>query len=279
MVESFAINTVKMRQYFNQGFTKKIELELYNRGVISSMRKIALITGASRGIGKEIAVVLASKGIDIIINDLESTRSLAYAAIQELNSLGVDAYFEACDVADYLSVQAMFISIKQKHQKIDIIVNNAGIRSDKLLMNMKPEEWYTVIDVNLNSVYNITRNALELIPEGGRIINVSSIIGMGGNIEQTNYAASKAGMIGFTKSLSKELATKKITVNAVAPGFIYTQLTDNIPPHIKRQINEAIPMKEMGQPHDVAYAIAFFASDEAKYITGQVLRVDGGLQM
>jgi len=243
------------------------------------MSKIALITGASRGIGKEIALVLASQGIDIIINDLESTRSLAYTTIQELKALGGNAYFEACDVADFRSVQSMFIAIKQKHQKVDIIVNNAGIRSDSLLMNMKPEEWYNVIDVNLNSVFNITRNALELIPEGGRIINVSSIIGMGGNIEQTNYAASKAGIIGFTKSLSKELATKKITVNSVAPGFISTQLTDNIPPQIKRQINEAIPMKEMGQPQDVAYAIAFLASDEAKYITGQVLRVDGGLQM
>ena len=167
--------------------------------------------------------------------------------------------------------------IKAKFHKVDILVNNAGITKDRTLKKMTPEEWYPVINVNLNSLFNVTKNILEIMPEGSRIINISSVAGISGNFGQTNYASTKAGVIGFTKSLAKEVGKMKITVNAVAPGFIKSAMTDKIPVEMLANIMELIPLKEMGTPLDVANAVKFLASDDAKYINGTVIRVDGGI--
>lgn len=241
----------------------------------------ALITGAARGIGKSIALALAKKGINIIINDIEQMKEEAEKTVSEIKALNVDAFFVHADVSNFESCAAMVEEIKKKTEKVDILVNNAGITKDRTLKKMSKEEWYDVINVNLNSVFNVTNQILPLIPEdgGGRIINMASIVGLGGNFGQTNYGATKAGMIGFTKSLSKEVGKKKITVNAIAPGFIKSKMTDKIPVMMLEQILQLIPMNEMGQPEDVADLVAFLASDEAKYITGQVIRIDGGLGM
>jgi 3-oxoacyl-[acyl-carrier protein] reductase len=187
----------------------------------------------------------------------------------------------AADVSDFEQCKKMVETIIEKKSKIDILVNNAGITKDRTLKKMSEEEWNAVIKVNLNSLYNVTHNTLaqDAIPDGGRIISLSSIVGMGGNFGQTNYSATKAGVIGFTKSLSKELGKKKITVNAIAPGFIKSAMSDKIPIMMLEQIMELIPMREMGMPDDIAELAVFLASDAAKYITGQVIRVDGGLGM
>ena len=239
--------------------------------------KNALITGAARGLGKEMALRLAKEGVNIIINDIEAMKDEALKTVEEVKKLGVNAEFVAADVSDFESCKKMASTIKEKFEKLDILVNNAGITKDRTLKKMTPEEWYPVINVNLNSLYNVTHNVLELMPEGGRIINISSVAGISGNFGQTNYASTKAGVIGFTKSLAKEVGKKKITVNAVAPGFIKSAMTDKVPMELLAQILELIPLKEMGQPLDVANAVKFLASEDAKYISGMVLRVDGGI--
>lgn len=241
--------------------------------------KIALITGGSRGIGKEIAMTFAKNGTNIIINGLTSMKDEGEAVVKEIEKMGVKAMFAEADVSNFKEVETMFEKIKEKFDKIDIVVNNAGITKDRTLKKMSPEEWNDVINVNLNSIYNVTHLALSMIPEGGRIISLSSIVALGGNFGQTNYSATKAGIIGFTKSLSKELGKNKITVNAIAPGFIKSAMTDKIPIMMMDQILELIPMKEIGLPQDVANLALFLASDESRYITGQVIRIDGGLQM
>jgi len=239
--------------------------------------KNALITGAARGLGKEMALTLAKEGCNIIINDIEAMKDEALKTVEEIKAAGVNAEFIPADVSDFEDCKKMADTIKEKFQKIDILVNNAGITKDRTLKKMVPEEWYPVINVNLNSLFNVTRNVLELIPEGGRVINISSVAGISGNFGQTNYASTKAGVIGFTKSLAKELGKQKITVNAVAPGFIKSAMTDKIPVMMLDQIIELIPLKEFGQPGDVANAVKFLASDDAKYISGVVLKVDGGI--
>ncbi|MFH2028963.1 MAG: 3-oxoacyl-ACP reductase FabG [Nanoarchaeota archaeon] len=241
--------------------------------------KTALITGASQGIGKSIAVALAKEGVNIIVNDIAPASERAEATVSELKEMGVEAMFVAADVSSFESCKQMVDTIKTKFEKVDILVNNAGITKDRTLKKMTPEEWNAVINVNLNGVYNVTHNMLSLIPEGGRVISLSSVVAFGGNFGQCNYSSTKAALIGFTKSLAKELGKQKITVNAIAPGFIKSDMTDKIPVIMLDKILEIISFKEMGLPEDVANLAVFLASDKAKYISGQIIRVDGAMMI
>jgi 3-oxoacyl-[acyl-carrier protein] reductase len=238
--------------------------------------KTALVTGASKGIGKAIVIALAKEGCNIVFNYV-GNEELAKNTCEELKRLNVKVVSSKADVSKMGDVENLIKIAKDNFNTLDIVVNNAGILKDRTLKNMTQEEWQVVIDVNLTGVFNISKAALEILNENGRIINISSIVGEYGNFGQTNYAASKAGIIGFTKSLAKELGKKRITVNAIAPGFIKTDLTDNIP-FIKRKIIERlIPLKEMGVPKDIADVVVFLASPKSRYITGEVLNVAGGL--
>lgn len=239
--------------------------------------KTALITGSSRGIGRAIALELAKNGCNIVINDIAPAMEEANKTVAELKALKVDAAAIAADVSKFEDVKKMIEEIEKKYKKIDILVNNAGITKDRTLKKMSQEEWNDVININLTSMYNVTHLSLPLISEGGRIINIASIAGISGNFGQCNYAATKAGAIGFTKSLAKEVGKQKITVNAVAPGFIKSKMTDKIPVMMLDQLMEMIPMKEFGKMEDVANAVAFLASEKARYISGNVIRVDGGI--
>lgn len=238
--------------------------------------KIALVTGASQGIGKGIAIALAREGSDIIINYAGNEES-ANKVVEEVKKSGVEAIAIKADVSDLKEVEAMFKKIKEKFKRLDILVNNAGIVRDRTLKNMKPEEWQKVIDTNLTSIYNVTKNALVLMGDSSRIISISSVTGVCGNFGQCNYSASKAGIIGFSKSLAKELGKRKITVNVVAPGFIETDMTKKIPFFRKKMIQAFIPLKEFGKVEDVANAVVFLSSEKSGYITGEVLNVGGGL--
>lgn len=238
--------------------------------------KTALITGASQGIGRVTAITLAKEGADIIINYIGNLDA-ANKVVEEIKNLGVDSIAVKADVSNPQEVEKMFNTIKEKFKKIDILVNNAGIVKDRTLKNMAQDEWQAVIDINLTGTFNVTKNALAMIEDRGRIINISSVAGRCGNFGQCNYAASKAGIIGFTKSLAKELGKREITVNAVAPGFIETDMTKDLPFFKKKIIKALIPLKELGKPEDVANAIAFLASDKASYITGEIINVGGGL--
>ena len=241
-----------------------------------SIKKTALITGASRGIGKAISIELAKNKVDVVINYKEDENQ-AKEVVNVIKKLGVDCTALKADVSDFDAVKAMFETVKKDYNGLDILINNAGILLDKTVKNMPLEIWKNVINVNLTGIFNVTKNALPLMRENGRIISISSIIGLDGNFGQSNYAASKAGVIGFTKSLAKELAKKKITVNAVAPGFIKTEMTDKIS-FIKRKIIERmIPLRYLGMPEDVANVVVFLASPRSGYITGEVLHVTGGL--
>ncbi len=244
---------------------------------MSFKEKNVLITGSAKGLGKEMALTLAQQGCNIIINDIEPIKEEALKTVEEIKKLGVNADFVAADVSDFESCKKMAETIKEKFERVDILINNAGITKDRTLKKMIPEEWYSVINVNINSLYNVTHNVLELIPDGGRIISISSVSGIAGNFGQTNYSTTKAGIIGFTKSLAKEVGKRKITVNAVAPGFIKSPMTDKIPIEILANIIELTALKEAGQPADVANAVKFLASEDAKYISGIVLKVDGGI--
>ncbi|MBI2138965.1 beta-ketoacyl-ACP reductase [Candidatus Woesearchaeota archaeon] len=237
----------------------------------------ALVTGSTRGIGKAIALALARKGHNLILHDRGSSKKEANAAMKEVLNEKVQCIYIPADVSDNESCLKLAEQIQKHCGTVDVLVNNAGIAKDRTLKKMTPAEWSEVIGTNLNSMYFVTHNLLELIPDGGRIINISSIIALSGNFGQSNYAASKAGIIGFTKSLAKELGKRKITVNAVAPGFIRTAMTDSIPVELLDSILNLIPLKELGVPEDVAHAVSFLASEEARYVTGTVLRVDGGL--
>jgi 3-oxoacyl-[acyl-carrier protein] reductase len=241
--------------------------------------KNALITGSARGLGKSMAIALAKDGCNIIINDIEPMKDDALKTVEELKKLGVNADFISADVSSFESCKKLAEAIKSKFQTLHILVNNAGITKDRTLKKMSLEEWTPVINVNLNSLYNVTHNilAIDLIPEGGRIINISSIVGQTGNFGQCNYAATKGAAIAFTKSLAKELGKKKITVNAIAPGFIKSAMTDKIPLEMLSGVLQLIPLGEIGLPEDVANAVKFLASDEARYVSATVMRVDGGL--
>ncbi|MEK6892491.1 MAG: 3-oxoacyl-[acyl-carrier-protein] reductase [Nanoarchaeota archaeon] len=237
--------------------------------------KIALVTGASRGIGKAIAIELAKQGADIIVNYSKDEKG-AVEVVHEIEKLGRKSVALKADVSDFESVKKMADTIKEKFSHLDILVNNAGVVMDKTLANMDVSEWKSVIKINLNSVYNVTRNVIPLLRPDGRIINISSIVALEGNFGQTNYAASKAGIIGFTKSLAKEVSRNRITVNAVAPGLIETDILKAIPSERKKKFADLIPLGRSGTPEDVANLVGFLASDKASYITGEVICVDGG---
>ena len=237
-------------------------------------KKVALVTGGSRGIGKACAIELARNGYDVAINFVGNEEA-ASAAVEELKALGSDSQAYKFNVTNKDAVEEGIQSIIDKYGKIDVLVNNAGITRDGLFMRMSSENWEDVINTNLNSAYYVSNPVVKLMikQRSGSIINMSSIVGIYGNAGQANYAAAKAGLIGFTKALAKELASRNVRVNAVAPGFIETDMTKDLK---LEGLAEHIPMKKLGQPEDIAKAVKFLAED-AQYVTGQVLQVDGGL--
>ena len=244
---------------------------------MSRESQVALVTGAGRGIGRAIAVMLAKEGSDIIVNDVDSGSAEQTAEI--IHSVGVKTLVSGANIVERHEVQTMFDSIKNQFGRLDILVNNAGITRDNLLIKMTEEEWDQVMAVNLKGVFNCTQLAAKMMTEqnAGKIVNVSSASGQMGNIGQVNYATSKAGIIGMTKTLAKELARFNINVNAIAPGFIDTPMTSQVPDKVKNRIKASIPLNRFGQPEDVAKAVKFLASEESDYITGQVIACNGGL--
>ena len=244
------------------------------------MNKIALITGGTRGIGKQIALTLAKNGYDIAINYRTENEALKETKkLVEENS--VKCFAVKGDVSNYEDCERFVKEIIVEYGKIDVLVNNAGITRDTLLMRMKKEDFEDVIDTNLVGTFNVTKNVISYMMKArsGRIINISSVVGVSGNAGQTNYSASKAGIIGFTKSLAKEVASRGILVNAVAPGFIETDMTDVLKEDVKEQIAKTIPLKRMGRAEDVANVVKFLAGEDSTYITGQIINVDGGMLM
>ena len=242
-------------------------------------KKVALITGGSRGIGKKIAEKFARNGYNIVINYV-SEKTDVNKLESDLSQNGkVEVLCIKCDVTDFNSCQEMVKEAVDKFGKIDVLINNAGITKDNLLMRMKEEDFDKVINVNLKGTFNMTKNVISYMMKkrSGRIVNISSVVGVSGNSGQANYAASKAGIIGFTKSVAKELASRNILANAVAPGFIETDMTDVLSESVKESIYSQIPLKKMGKPEEVANAVYFLGSDENTYITGQTLNIDGGM--
>ncbi|MDQ6913162.1 MAG: 3-oxoacyl-[acyl-carrier-protein] reductase [Verrucomicrobiota bacterium] len=242
--------------------------------------QVAVVTGAGRGIGHAIAVKLASEGARVA--SVSRTEANAQRTADEINGTRAEAAkFYAVDVSDHAAVQKTGAQILEDFGRVDILVNNAGVTRDGLSMRMSPEDWDTVLNTNLKGAFNFTQ-ALQramIKQRSGRIINISSVIGLIGNAGQSNYAASKAGLLGLTKSLAREFASRGITVNAVAPGLIETDMTAVLSEEIRKNILTKIPLGSLGQPDDIANAVAFLASADAKYITGQVLAVDGGMVM
>lgn len=244
------------------------------------MNKVALVTGATRGIGKEIALTLSKEGFDIAINFRKKNEELEdlKTAIESNN---VKCLTVKGDVSVFEDCERFVKETIDFYGKIDVLVNNAGITKDMLLARMKKEDFEQVIDVNLIGTFNVTKNVISYMMKArsGRIINISSVVGVSGNAGQTNYAASKAGVIGFTKSLAKELSSRNILVNSVAPGFIETAMTEVLSDEVKADIAKMVPLKRMGKPEDVAKVVKFLASEDSSYITGQVINVDGGMLM
>ena len=240
--------------------------------------KIALITGGSRGIGKSIAKRLATEGATVVINYTQNDAA-ANQTKKEIEEAGGKATLSKFDVSDFDAVHEAVDKIIENYEGLHILINNAGITQDTLLMRMKEEDWDSVISINLKGIFNctkaVTRNMLK--QREGRIINLTSVVGEMGNAGQTNYAASKAGIIGFTKACAREMAPRGITVNAVSPGFIQTDITDELTEELKQDYISRIPMNRFGTTDDIAGAVAFLASDEASYITGEVFRINGGI--
>ncbi|MDM5226257.1 3-oxoacyl-[acyl-carrier-protein] reductase [Cytobacillus sp. NJ13] len=242
--------------------------------------KAALVTGASRGIGREIALGLAKQGADIAVN-YSGSETRANEVVDEIKALGRNAFAIQCDVSSSDSVANMVKETVEKFGKLDILVNNAGITKDNLIMRMKEDEWDDVININLKGVFLCTKAVTRQMMKqrSGRIINISSIVGVSGNPGQANYVAAKSGVIGLTKTSAKELATRGITVNAIAPGFITTDMTDKLNEDVKEQMLKQIPLARFGDPADIANVAVFLASEDSRYMTGQTLHVDGGMVM
>ncbi len=242
--------------------------------------KVAVVTGASRGIGRAIALELARRGASVVVNYNRNAQAGA-EVVETIEAAGGQAVAVQADVGDFEQAAGLIQAALDRFGRIDVLVNNAGTTRDQLLMLMKEGDWDDVLRTNLKSVFNCCKAAARPMvrQRQGRIINVSSVSGIAGQGGQTNYAASKAGIIGFTKSLAKELGPRSITVNAVAPGFIPTDLTADLPEELRQKAIELTPLRRMGQPEEIAYAVAFLASDKASFITGEILTVDGGLVM
>ena len=244
------------------------------------MNQVALITGAARGIGKQIAITLAKAGYDIALNYRSNTDELTKLK-EEIESYKVKCLLVQGDVSIFEDTERIAKETVDEFGKIDVLVNNAGITKDMLLLRMKQEDFINVLDINLVGTFNMTKNVASYMMKArnGRIINVSSVVGVSGNAGQANYAASKAGIIGFTKSLAKELASRNILVNAVAPGFIGTDMTNVLKDEVKDKILEQIPLRRIGNAEEVANVVKFLASNDSSYITGQVINIDGGMLM
>lgn len=244
------------------------------------MSKSALVTGASRGIGRSIALQLAEEGYNVAVN-YAGSKDKAEAVVEEIKAKGVDSFAIQANVANGYEVKAMIKEVVSQFGSVDVLVNNAGITRDNLLMRMKEQEWDDVIDTNLKGVFNCIQKVTPqmLRQRGGAIINLSSVVGAVGNPGQANYVATKAGVVGLTKSSARELASRGITVNAVAPGFIVSDMTDALSDELKDQMLEQIPLARFGEDTDIANTVAFLASDKAKYITGQTIHVNGGMYM
>lgn len=242
--------------------------------------KNVIVTGATRGIGREIALTLAQNGANIAMN-YRNLNSEVEDLINEIKSFGVDALAIKCDVSITEEVDNFVKEVKSHYNTIDVLVNNAGITKDGLILRMKEEDFDDVLDVNLKGTFNTTKSVSSIMvrQKYGKIINISSVVGIAGNAGQCNYAASKAGVIGFSKSIARELASRNVNVNVIAPGYINTDMTKVLPDRVKEEVLKTIPMKKIGEPREVANLVLFLSSDLSNYITGQVINVDGGMVM
>lgn len=240
--------------------------------------KVAIVTGASRGIGRAIALTLSAYGASVVVNYCGS-KEKAEEVVNQIRSNGGTATTYQADVSDFEAVKVMFADVVKEYGRVDILVNNAGITKDNLILKMSEAEFDAVINTNLKGVFNCLKQASRIMlkQKGGRIINISSIVGVSGNPGQVNYSAAKAGVIGMTKTLAKELGSRGITVNAVAPGYINTDMTAVLSDELKGKVTETIPLRRLGEVEDIAETVAFLASHKASYITGQTIQVDGGM--
>ena len=241
--------------------------------------KVALITGAAQGIGKAVTLVLARHGADVVVADVNIEK--AQETAREVEALGRAAMAVRVDVTHLEDVEKMVAAAMQRFGKIDILVNNAGIARDKLILRMTEEDWDTVLNVNLKGTFNCTKAVIKHMSKqrSGKIVNIASVVGMMGNPGQANYSASKAGVIGLTKTVAREFAARGINVNAIAPGYIQTPMTEVLPEKAKEELKRLIPMERLGQPEDVAHAVLFLVSETSSYITGNILNVNGGIYM
>jgi 3-oxoacyl-[acyl-carrier protein] reductase len=243
--------------------------------------RVVVITGGSKGIGRAVALRFAGEGARIVLVHYDPDETASAETLDMLRAAGVTAESHRVDVSDFESVMGLFRTLMSEHERIDVLVNNAGITRDRLFMRMGEADWDAVLKVNLKSVFNCTLavNRLMMKQRSGRIVNISSVVGLMGNVGQANYAASKAGILGFTKSVAREMAARGVTVNAVAPGFIDTEMTGGLPEKVRQAFMDQIPLGRIGTPEDVAEAVYWLCTDAAGYVTGQVIQVNGGMYM
>jgi 3-oxoacyl-[acyl-carrier protein] reductase len=241
--------------------------------------KVALVTGAAQGIGKAVALLLARNGADLVVSDINLEK--AQETAKEIQAIGRKALAVKVDVANLRDVERMVQAVLEQLHQIDILVNNAGITRDKLILRMTEEDWDAVLNVNLKGTFNCTKAVIRHMSKqkSGKIVNIASVVGEMGNAGQANYSASKAGVIGFTKTIAREFAQRGINVNSIAPGYVETPMTNALPEKVKEELKRMIPMERLGRPEDIAEAVLFLVSASSNYITGQVLNVNGGIYM